>query len=110
MPVAYKILGQSAPANTSNADLYTVPASTQTVVSSLTITNTTATSATARIFVRNNAATAATSNAILYDAPISANSVVTLTVGITIDASDVITIQTGTANALTFMAFGSETT
>lgn len=110
MPVAYKILGQSAPANTSNADMYTVGAATQTVISSLTITNTTATAATARVFVRNNAAAAATSNAIVYDASIPGNTTIGYTLGITIDASDVITVQTGTANALTFMAFGSETT
>lgn len=110
MPVAYKILGQSAPANTSNADLYTCPASTQTVISSIVICNTTGLDATARVFIRNNAAAAATSNAIIYDVTIPANGTASYSLGITIDASDVITIRSGTASALTFSAFGSETT
>jgi len=104
----YKILGQSAPNSTSNADLYTVPASTQSIISTLIVANTTGTDATCRIFVRNNAATAAASNAILYDVTIAKNSIATFTLGITLDASDVITVQTGTADALTFHAFGTE--
>jgi hypothetical protein len=43
MPTVYKVLGQAAPANTSNANLYTVPASTSAIVSTLVIANTTAT-------------------------------------------------------------------
>ncbi len=108
MPTAYKILGQSAPASTANTDLYTVGAGVQTVVSTLVITNTTATAATARVFVRANAAAAAASNAVVYDTSIAANSMLALTLGICVDASDVITVQTGTSNALTFQAFGSE--
>jgi hypothetical protein len=108
MPLVYKVLGQSAPANTSNADLYTVPASTSAIVSSLTISNTTATSATARVFVRVAAAAAAASNAIIYDVSIAGNSVASFTLGITLATTDVITVRTGTANALTFQAFGSQ--
>jgi hypothetical protein len=104
----YKVLGQSAPADTNNANLYTVPASTEAVISSLIIANTTGTAATCRVFVRINAAAAAASNAILYDASVAANSVATFTLGITVDATDVITVQSGTANALTFHAYGSE--
>lgn len=108
MPTVYKVLGQAAPANTSNANLYTVPAATSAIVSTIAIANTTATAATADIFVRIAGAAAATSNAILYDASVSANSVATFTLGMTLAATDIITIQTGTANALTFTAFGSE--
>jgi hypothetical protein len=108
MPTNYKILGQAAPADTNNADLYTVPSSTESVTSTIAIANTTVSSAVARIFVRNNGATAATSNAIVYDTAIPGNSVVTLTLGITMNAADVITVRSGTANALTFHAFGNE--
>jgi len=108
MPTVYKVLGQSAPANTSNANLYTVPASTSAIVSTLAIANTTATAALAEVYVRIAGAAAATSNAILYDVPIAGNSIATFTLGITLAATDIITIQTGTANALTFTAFGSE--
>lgn len=108
MPLVYKVLGQSAPTGTTNADLYTVPASTSAIVSTLTISNTTSSTATARVFIRVAGATAATSNAIIYDANILPNSVATFTLGITLATTDVITVRTGTANALTFQAFGSQ--
>lgn len=108
MPTAYKILGQSAPANTSNADLITVGASKSQIVSTLAIANTTGTAATARVFARIAGAAAATSNAVIYDASIPANSTASFTLGITLAATDVLTVRTGTANALTFTAFGSE--
>ena len=108
MPTVYKVLGQAAPADTSNANLYTVPASTSAIVSTLVIANTTATAALAEVYVRIAGATAAASNAVLYDASIPANSTATFTLGMTLATTDVITIQTGTANALTFTAFGSE--
>lgn len=108
MPTVYKVLGQAAPANTSNANLYTVPASTSAIVSTLVIANTTATAALAEVYVRIAGAAAATSNAVLYDASIPANSTATFTLGMTLATTDIITVQTGTANALTFTAFGSE--
>jgi hypothetical protein len=108
MALTYKVLGQSAPADTNNANLYTVPASTSAIVSTLVIANTTASDATARVFVRIAAAAAAASNAIAYDVNVPANGFITLTLGITLATTDVITIRTGTANALTFSAFGSQ--
>ena len=104
----YKVLGQALTASTANADLYTVPASTSTIVSTLTISNVTATAATARVFIRVAGAAAATSNAILYDVQIPANSVQAFTLGITLAATAVITVQNGTSSALTFQAFGAE--
>lgn len=108
MATTYKILGQSAPSNTSNADLYTVPAATSAVVSTLLVTNTTGTEATCRIFARVAGAAASTANAVIYDGAIPANDFKAITVGITLAATDVITVQSGTADALTFQAFGSE--
>lgn len=108
MPTTYKVLGQSAPANTSNADLYTVPAGRAAVISTLTVTNDTGTAATARVFVRVAGAAAGLTNALIYDTSFPANSVTGFTFGITLGAGDIITVQTNTANAITFMAFGSE--
>jgi predicted amidohydrolase len=108
MPTSYKILGQAAPADTNNADLYTVPSATESVTSTIAIANTTASSSTARVFVRNNGATAAASNAIIFDTAVPGNSTITLTLGITLDATDVITVRSSTANALIFHAFGNE--
>lgn len=108
MATTYKILGQSAPANTSNADLITVGAAKSQIISTLVIANTTASDATARVFVRIAGAAAAASNAVLYDTIIPANGQYSFTQGITLAATDVLTIRTGTANALTFTAFGTE--
>lgn len=104
----YKILGQSAPTDVSVADAYTVPLATDAIISSIVVANTTAASANARVFVRNNGATAATSNAVIYDVAVSANSTIGLTLGITVDAGDVVSVRTSVANALTFHVFGQE--
>ncbi len=108
MASTYKILGQAAPTDTSVADAYTVPLLTSTIVSSVVVANTTATSANARVFVRNNGATAAASNAVIYDVAIAANSTIALTLGITVDSGDIVSVRTSTANALTFHVFGQE--
>lgn len=108
MATAYKVLGQSAPANTSNADLYTVGSGKSAVISTLHVCNTTSSAVTMRIFCRIAGATAAASNAIAYDLSIPANSIYGFTEGMTLAATDVLTIQSGTANALTFTLWGSE--
>jgi len=108
MPTTYKILGQAAPSDTNNANLYTVPSSTSTVVSTLSIANVTANAVTARVYARIAGATAAISNAILYDTTIPAYGTSFVTIGATLAATDVITVRSSTASALTFTAFGSE--
>ena len=110
MATNYKILGQAAPADTNNTNLYTVPTSTESVTSTIAIANTTLLSATARIFVRDGGADPVAGNAIVYDTAVPGNSVITLTLGITLSAGDILTVQSGTADALTFHAFGNEIT
>lgn len=108
MATSYKILGQARPSNTSNVDLYTVPAGTETVISSIFVANSTSTARNFRIFIRNDGATAGQANAIAYDVEMAGNSFTAITTGITLDESDVITVQSAASNALTFSAFGSE--
>lgn len=108
MATVYKTLGQSAPSSTSNADLYTVPSATSAVISTIHVANTTGTAAAARIFIRVGGAAAAASNALVYDLSVPANGVYAFTEGITLATTDIITVRTATANALTFQAFGSE--
>lgn len=103
----YKILGQSAPSATTSTDLYTVPSATETIVSSITIANRSATSATYRVSVSANGAALANSQYLVYDATISGNETVALSLGITLDATDVIRVYASTAN-LSFNAFGTE--
>ena len=108
MAINYKVLGQAHPAGTADTDLYTVPAATETIVSTLTITNVTGTSANARVWARINGAATAHVNAIIYDAPIAANTTAAFTLGLTLDATDIISVRSSTGNTLTFQAFGSE--
>ncbi len=108
MPTTYKVLGQAAPADTSNANLYTVPAETATVVSTLSIANVTGTATTFSIFVRVGGAAASDANALAKDVPLAANSIFSATQGITLGEGDIVTVQSGTGEALTFGLFGSE--
>ena len=107
MATNYKVLGQSIPSATTATTLYTVPASTQAVVSTITICNQAATAATYRIAIRVAGASLATSQYIAYDVSLPANASDTLTLGITLNATDVITVYSSTAT-MSFGAFGSE--
>ena len=107
MATTYKVLGQSNPSATTATTLYTCPASTQTVISTITICNQAATSATYRIAVRPNGATLAPEHYVVYDATVQANSTTAYTLGVTIDASDVITVY-ASASTVSFNAYGSE--
>lgn len=110
MAFGYKILGQAAPTSTSNANLYTVPTGKEAIISSIAIANVTAVDAVYEIYVRPGGAAAAISNALVFDATAVKNSTVVIQAGITLSAGDIITVQTATANAITFHAFGTEVT
>lgn len=107
MPTTYKVLGQSAPSATTLTTLYTVPSATTAVISSIVIANRDASSATYRIAVRPDGAAIANSQYIAYDVTVGASDSTVLTLGITMDATDVLSVYASTAN-LTFSAFGSE--
>ena len=108
MPTAtYKVLAQSAPSATTATDIYTVASATQVVVSTITVCNRAATAATYRIAVRPNGATLANQHYITYDAAVPANDTISLTLGVTADAADVVTVYASSAN-LSFNLFGTE--
>ena len=108
MPTAHLILGQAAPATSSN--IFTVPASTTYIVSTLVIANVTTSASTVRVHARQAGATAAVGNAVVYDASIPANSTVSFTLGMTFAATVVLTVVAGTSGALTVTALGSSLT
>lgn len=107
MPTTYKVLGQVAPAATTNTDLYTVGAGKSAVVSTIAITNRGATSATYRIAVRVAGSALSNEEYIAYDATVTANNSTFVTVGVTLGATDVLSVFASNAN-LSFNAFGSE--
>jgi hypothetical protein len=107
MATTYKVLGQSAPSATTDTNIYTVPASTQAIISTITVANRSTSSRTYRISIRPDGATLANQHYIAYDVVIGANDTTALTLGVTLDATDVITVYASTAD-LTFNIYGSE--
>ena len=108
MATVYKVLGQSAPAAATATSLYTVPSATSTVVSSINIVNTHASTAdTVRIAIRPAGATLATQHYIVYGLSLSAASTFTYTSGVTLATTDIITVYS-TNGTSSFNAFGSE--
>ena len=107
MATTYKVLGQVAPSATTDTTLYTVGAGKSAVVSTIAIANRGATSATYRVAIRVAGAAIANEDYIAYDATITANNSTMITIGITLAATDVITVYASNAN-LSFNAFGSE--
>lgn len=105
--MAKKVLGQSNPAATTATTLYTVPSAKSAVVSTLSVCNTAATAATFRVAVRPAGATLATVHYLAYDTTVGANDTTTITIGITLATTDVITVYASTAN-LVFHAYGDE--
>jgi glucose-6-phosphate dehydrogenase assembly protein OpcA len=107
MATTYKVLGQVAPSATTATTLYTVPSSTQTVVSTISVTNRTSGELTFRIAIRPAGETLANKHYIAYDAKVAANDSTFITVGATLSATDVVTVYASSAD-LSFNAFGSE--
>lgn len=107
MPTTYKVLGQSNPAATTATTLYTVPSATQTIVSTLVVCNQAAVAATFRIAVRPDGASLAAQHYVAYDVTVGASDSTALTLGLTMDAADVITVYASTST-LSFSAYGSE--
>jgi hypothetical protein len=107
MAIVYKVLGQSNPLATTATTLYTVPASTSTVVSTITICNQAGTNDTYRIAVRPAGEALAAKHYIAFNGVIPAYDTISLTIGITLATTDVVTVYAGTAN-LSFNLFGSE--
>lgn len=88
-------------------DLYTVPASTQTVVSTITATNLTTSATSCRVLVLPSGQTAAKKNFIVFDGTLPANTTDAFTLGITLAAGDKIQVASDVAD-VSFSAFGSE--
>jgi glucose-6-phosphate dehydrogenase assembly protein OpcA len=107
MATTYKVLAQLAPSATTATTLYTVPSATSAVVSTIVVANRAASPATYRIAVQPAGATLANQHYIAYDVTVGASDSTTLTLGITLATTDVVTVYSSTAN-LSFNVFGSE--
>ena len=107
MAITYKTLGQVIPAATTQTTLYTVPASTSAVASTLSICNVSAVSTTFLVAIQVAGASLTAKQYIIYDTIIAANDTVFLTLGFSLATTDVISVYAGTAT-IAFNLFGSE--
>lgn len=107
MPITYKVLGQLNPAATTAGTLYTVPAATSTVVSTINVCNISSVVGTFRIAIRPAGSTLANQHYLIYDTTLNGNDSISFTLGVTLAATDVITVYASSANFV-FSAFGSE--
>lgn len=108
MASTYKVLGQVVPSAATLTTLYTVPGATSSVVSTLVISNAGVTT-TYRVAIRVGGAAVDPKHYIVYDAAINTNDSIFLTLGISLAATDVVSVYAGTAN-LAFNLFGVEIT
>ena len=105
--MAYKVLAQSAPSAATATDVYTVGSGVETVISTIIIANRAASAGTFRLSVRPNGGTQTDAMYCAYDVPVAANDSTTLTLGITVDAADVITAYCSSAD-MSINIFGTE--
>ena len=108
MPTVRKVLGQAAPAATTDTTLYTVPASTSAVISTLTVANRGSSTTTFRVAVQPAGATLSNVHYLYFDVEIPGRDTFAATLGVTLAATDVVTVHGGSAD-LSFSLFGEET-
>ena len=104
-----KTLGQLNPSATTLSTLYTVPAATQTTVSSVTVCNQSAVAGSFRLSIRVAGAADNAKQYLCYDLPIAGNDSYIATIGITLTATDVVSAYASSAT-MSFNLFGVEVT
>jgi len=109
MATVYKVLGQNSPVATTLTTLYTTPALTSTVVSTIAICNRSSGSSTFRIAIRPGGATIANQHYLNYDTTVPPNDTIFLTIGLTLATTDIVSVYASSIN-LSFSMFGSEIT
>ena len=109
MPQTHKVLGQVNTAATTLTTLYTVPSSTQTVVSTLNVCNIGTSATTYRIAVRPTGEAIANKHYLVYDSSIPANDSISLTLGLSLATTDIVSVYAANTN-LAFSLYGVEIT
>jgi hypothetical protein len=105
MPTTYRILGQIT-GSVATASLYTSPAGTQTVVSSLVVANRSTSNSTYFIAVVPSGSALGVEDWVAFNVPISGSDSTALTLGITLAAGDQVQVS-GLATG-SFNLFGSQ--
>jgi len=102
------VLGQSNPSAATLTTLYTVPATTETVSSTLVICNRSAVATTVRVAVRPAGASISDEHYIYYDLTIPGNETFATTIGMTLATTDVVSVY-ATLATVSFNLFGQTT-
>ena len=104
-----KILGQSDPTAATLTDIYTVPSSTNTVISTISVSNRSSVATSFRISVAITGAADSDEQYLYYDIAIAGNDTFVTTIGITLEATDKVRVY-ATLATLSFNVFGTEIT
>lgn len=98
---------QSAPSATTLTTLYTCPSATTAVISSIVVCNRSSTATTIRVALRALGAAIVDAHYLYYDLPLAGNDTFVFTGGITMIATDVMSVYTNDAT-VTFNMFIQE--
>jgi len=107
MAETLKVLAQSNPSALTLTDMYTVPTSTSTTVSTITICNQTSQKATVRVSVAVDGEADSDKQYIFYDIEVLGNDTLSATIGMTLSAADVVRIYSSSVST-SFNLFGVE--
>lgn len=107
MASSIKTLAQAFPSAATLTTLYTVPAATSTVCSTLVVCNQSAIQTSFRVSVRVAALADTAKQYLYYDAVILGNATFTATIGLTLAATDIVSCY-ATLGTVSFSLFGVE--
>ena len=108
MAFIYKTLGQARPSDLTAVNIYTVPSSTQTIISSIIICNVTNAATTFSVYQRTSGSAVGESNAIAFNQTIPAYSTTTIEAKLTMSSTNILSVETGNSSSLTFTVNGTE--
>jgi len=109
MPNNYKSPVQVVPSANTLTTLYTVPASTESIFSAINICNISSTSASVRVAFRKSGAEIYPKQYIIYDTIISGNDTFMINQGMSMGATDILSVYASTAS-VSFTGFYAEVT
>jgi hypothetical protein len=111
MATTLKQLGQLMPTNTTAASLYSPGASTQTLIKSIVVCNTSGDPVAYRVFHDDNGTTYDTTTALYYDVALAGNTTIVLEFNLAMnDSTGNLAVRTDRANNITFTCYGAEIT
>ena len=104
---SYHVLSQLSPNATTATTAYTVPSAKSTTISTIVVCNANAIPITFRISIRVAASADDIKQYLYYDVPVLGNDTFASTIGITLTASDIISVYASSTN-VSFNIFGVE--